>query len=58
MQRDGHTGIIYQGMLIVFGGDRHYMSFNDTYIFNIQSEIAKRGFLDYFESKSNYNLDN
>ena len=45
-------------MLIVFGGDRHYMSFNDTYIFNIHDEIAKRGFLDLHETKSNYNLDN
>lgn len=37
--RDGHTGIEYNGDLIIFGGDRHHMPFNDTYILNINNEM-------------------
>ncbi|CAD8196965.1 unnamed protein product [Paramecium pentaurelia] len=29
--RDGHSFTIYQSQLIIFGGDRHQMSFNDIY---------------------------
>ena len=38
-QRDGHTGIIYKNYLIIFGGDRHHMPFNDTYVFDIEKEF-------------------
>lgn len=40
--RDGHTGIIHKGMLIIFGGDRHHMPFNDTHIFDILAELKSR----------------
>lgn len=32
--RDGHSSIILGEELIVFGGDRHQMSFNDIYKLN------------------------
>ena len=37
--RDGHTGVVFENHMIVFGGDRHHMPFNDTYVLDIQSEI-------------------
>lgn len=37
--RDGHTGIIFHDHLVIFGGDRHHMPFNDSYVFNLQNEI-------------------
>ena len=37
--RDGHTGIISGDHVIIFGGDRHHMPFNDSYVFNIRNEI-------------------
>lgn len=39
--RDGHTGIIYKGWLIVFGGDRYCMPFNDTFVYNIQRDLGE-----------------
>jgi len=36
--RDGHTGIVFQDYLIIFGGDRHHMPFNDSYVFNLANE--------------------
>jgi hypothetical protein len=29
--RDGHSCVIYEDRMIVFGGDRHHMPFNDMY---------------------------
>ena len=29
--RDGHSACIYNNNLIIFGGDRHQMAFNDLY---------------------------
>ena len=40
--RDGHTGIIFKGLLIIFGGDRHHMPFNDTYVFDLATELRQR----------------
>ena len=37
--RDGHTGIVFDNFMIVFGGDRHQMPFNDTYVFDMRSEM-------------------
>ena len=37
--RDGHTGLILGEHMIIFGGDRHHMPFNDTYVFNLRNEI-------------------
>ena len=44
--RDGHTGIVFEDHLIIFGGDRHHMPFNDSYVFNLASEIANMGLSD------------
>jgi hypothetical protein len=44
--RDGHTGLIYGGKyFVVFGGDRHHMPFNDTYLLDIKAEITAKSFL-------------
>lgn len=37
--RDGHTAHIYQGTLIIFGGDRHKMSFNDFHIHTLEKAL-------------------
>ena len=34
--RDGHSTIVYDGMLIVFGGDRHHMPFNDLFMMDLE----------------------
>ena len=33
--RDGHSGVIYDGRFVVFGGDRHHMPFNDLYMIKL-----------------------
>ena len=33
--RDGHTGLVLGEKLIIFGGDRHHMPFNDSFSFEI-----------------------
>ena len=38
--RDGHTGIVFGDHLIIFGGDRHHMPFNDSYVFNLVNEVS------------------
>ena len=44
--RDGHTGLIHNDQLIVFGGDRHHVPFNDTYMFDLGAEFDQRGDLE------------
>ena len=39
--RDGHTGIVFGPYFLVFGGDRHHMPFNDTFILDLKSETGK-----------------
>lgn len=39
--RDGHTAHLYENQMIIFGGDRHQMPFNDLFSLNIESEINK-----------------
>jgi len=34
--RDGHSAAIIKNKMLIFGGDRHKMSFNDVYIFNLE----------------------
>ena len=41
--RDGHTGIVYNHQLIVFGGDRHQMPHADTFVFDLRSELEAQG---------------
>ena len=43
--RDGHTGIIFGKYFIVFGGDRHHMPFNDTFILDLKAETVSKSFL-------------
>jgi len=45
--RDGHSGLIYQDNLVVFGGDRHHMPFNDMYMLDMKAEMVSRSFLFY-----------
>ena len=38
--RDGHTGIlVFEKYLLVFGGDRHHMPFNDMYLLDLEKEF-------------------
>lgn len=39
--RDGHTSCVYQDYMIVFGGDRHRMPFNDLYLYSINENLLK-----------------
>ena len=43
--RDGHSGLILNDSLIVFGGDRHHMPFNDMFMLDLQSELITKGHL-------------
>lgn len=36
--RDGHTGVVFGNYFLVFGGDRHHMPFNDTFVLDIKAE--------------------
>lgn len=38
--RDGHTGLMYGDLFICFGGDRHHMPFNDTFILDLGRETT------------------
>lgn len=31
--RDGHAGLVYKESMLIIGGDRHMISFNDAYLF-------------------------
>jgi Galactose oxidase, central domain/Kelch motif len=39
--RDGHSAVISNNIMIVFGGDRHQMPFNDTYVYFLVEETIK-----------------
>ena len=39
--RDGHSAIISNNIMIIFGGDRHQMPFNDTYVYFLVEETIK-----------------
>jgi hypothetical protein len=39
--RDGHVGITYNGKMIIFGGDRHHMPFNDLFMIDINDFFFK-----------------
>lgn len=34
--RDGHSSIVYKGILVLFGGDRHHMPFNDLFMLDLE----------------------
>ena len=37
--RDGHNAILIDKDLVFFGGDRHHMSFNDTYLLHLDAVL-------------------
>ena len=43
--RDGHTGIMHGRYFLIFGGDRHHMPFNDTFLLDVKAEITAKSFL-------------
>ena len=40
--RDGHSAVLHEGNLIIFGGDRHHMPYNDLFIFDVATELVIR----------------
>ena len=39
--RDGHSAVISNNVMIIFGGDRHQMPFNDTYVYFLVENTIK-----------------
>mmetsp|Transcript_322 Transcript_322/g.360 ORF Transcript_322/g.360 Transcript_322/m.360 type:complete len:183 (+) Transcript_322:703-1251(+) len=39
--RDGHSALLWEGSMVIFGGDRHHMPFNDLFTLNIAREIRE-----------------
>lgn len=37
--RDGHFAEIYNGHLLVMGGDRHHMPYNDLFVLKAEQEV-------------------
>ena len=50
--RDGHTSVIHEGKMIVFGGDRHHMPFNDMFVLDVINEFERQSFQFVRESPS------
>ena len=42
--RDGHSVVIHEGRMIVFGGDRHHMPFNDMFALDLVNEFDRQSF--------------
>ena len=40
--RDGHSGVMFGDMFIVFGGDRHHMPFNDLFMLDMRTEFLTK----------------
>jgi hypothetical protein len=40
--RDGHSGLMYGDSLVIFGGDRHHMPFNDIFMLEVAQEFDDR----------------
>lgn len=38
--RDGHSSFLHGDKWIIFGGDRHHMPFNDTYVLDLKKVFA------------------
>ena len=56
MPRDGHTGLVHNGMMIVFGGDRHHMPFNDMFALDMPGEFDRQSFQFVRDSNSREDL--
>lgn len=44
MPRDGHSGLLYGDAMVIFGGDRHHMPFNDMFALDLQSEFDRQSY--------------
>lgn len=42
--RDGHSACAYGNVLLIFGGDRHLMSFCDLYSFDLEKGLESKKF--------------
>ena len=40
--RDGHTGFVFGKYFMVFGGDRHHMPFNDSFLLDVKAELTSK----------------
>jgi Kelch motif/Galactose oxidase, central domain len=40
--RDGHSATLYDNYMIIFGGDRHQMAFNDIYLYSINERLLRK----------------
>ena len=40
--RDGHSAVLHEGNLIIFGGDRQHMPYNDLFVFDVTTEFTIR----------------
>ena len=45
--RDGHSAVLFGEQIIVFGGDRHHMPFNDTFGLDLKNEFIVKSHLFY-----------
>jgi hypothetical protein len=43
--RDGHSQACFGESLVIFGGDRHHMPFNDLFCLDLKEEIQSKSFL-------------
>ena len=43
--RDGHSADVFGKYLIIFGGDRHHMPFNDLHFLDIEAEVQAKQYL-------------
>ena len=37
--RDGHSSVVHENTLIIFGGDRHHMPFNDLFMLDLDDYL-------------------
>jgi len=38
--RDGHSSFQVNNYWVIFGGDRHHMPFNDTYVLDLEKVVS------------------
>ena len=50
--RDGHTTVLHNGLMLIFGGDRHHMPFNDLFALDLPNEIERQSFQFVRDQKS------
>ena len=37
--RDGHSALVHEELMVILGGDRHMVSFNDAYMFKLNKGV-------------------